>query len=99
MEGCLKDKVIYIIGTGARKVSQIPRAIREFTSDGARVYTMLSEMGKRVSGSSLSDFEIKDNTIVAGYSYKEEDLPLEDIVLVAPCTFNTLNKMASGIAD
>ncbi len=99
MKKCLKDKTIYVFGTGARKVTQIPFAIKEFTRDGAKVYTMLSEMGQNLADSLLSEFSMPGNTIVPGYSTQGEELPLEDLVLVAPCTFNTLNKLASGVAD
>lgn len=95
----LKGKIIYVIGTGARKIIQLPKAIREFTEAGASVYTIMSDMGREICDSNLTDFEITGNTIVTGYSREGERLPLEDLVLVAPCTFNTLNKISAGIAD
>lgn len=95
----LNKKVLYVVGTGARKITQIPRMVKEFVEEGAEVYTMMSEMGKEICDSSLSEFNMDGNTIVQGYSREGESLPLEDMVLVAPCTFNTLNKIAGGIAD
>lgn len=95
----LQNKVIYVFGTGARKISHLPRAISEFVMDGAKVYTMMSVMGRELCDSSLSEFSIPGNTIVEGYSKQGESLPLEDLVLVAPCTFNTLNKLSRGVAD
>jgi len=96
---CLKGRTLYVIGTGARKISHISRMIEEFTGEGAEVYTMMSQMGREICDSSLSEFKIPGNTIVQGYSREGELLPLEDMVLVAPCTFNTLNKIAGGVAD
>src|SRR3989344_3382588 len=93
----LNGKVIYLFGTGARKVSLLPEMIGEFALEGAEVYTMLSEMGMNLAD--LSTFDMHGNTILRGYSEKRESIPLEDMVVVAPCTFNTLNKIVSGIAD
>jgi len=59
----------------------------------------MSNMGREICDSNLIDFEITKNTMVTGYSREGEKLPLEDLVLVAPCTFNTLNKISAGIAD
>jgi len=95
----LNGKVLYLVGTGARKITQIPRMTQELIDEGAEIYTMMSDMGKQICDSSLSEFKIDKNTIVYGYSKAGESLPLEDMVLVAPCTFNTLNKIAGGIAD
>ena len=95
----LKGKTIYVIGTGARKIVQLPRAIREFAEAGANVYTVMSNMGREICDSNFIDFEIAGNSMVTGYSREGEKLPLEDLVLVAPCTFNTLNKISAGIAD
>jgi len=95
----LNGRVLYIVGTGAKKITQIPRMIQEFVDEGAEVYTMMSDMGKQICDSGLSEFKIDRNTMVHGYSGEGESLPLEDMVLVAPCTFNTLNKIVGGIAD
>lgn len=95
----LNGKVLYLIGTGARKITQIPRMIHELVDEGAEAYTMFSDMGRQICDSSLSEFKMNGNTMVYGYSKEGESLPLEDMVLVAPCTFNTLNKIAGGIAD
>lgn len=93
----LKGKVIYILGTGARKINLLPKLIREFTQDGARTYTMFSPMGKKIA--KIRNFNIKGNTLIRGYSRDGNSIPREDVVLVVPCTFNTLNKIAEGIAD
>ncbi|MGM0598132.1 MAG: flavoprotein, partial [Myxococcota bacterium] len=95
----LNKKTIYLIGTGAKKIAHLPQIIREFTQDGASVYTMMSEMGKTICDSNISDFKLAGNTMVHSYSRSGEALPLEDLVIVAPCTFNTMNKIANGIAD
>ncbi len=47
----------------------------------------------------MKDFKIPGNNIPLDYSKNGDEVPLEDIVLVVPSTFNTLNKVAQGIAD
>ena len=88
----LDKRVLYVVGTGAKKMKHIPRMIEELVGEGAEVYTMMSDMGRKICDSSLSEFKMPGNTIVSGYSREGEVLPVEDMVLVAPCTFNTLNK-------
>jgi hypothetical protein len=95
----LEGRNIYVVGTGARKISQLPIAIKEFIAEGARVYTMMTNMGMELLDSDHHQLNIQGNKVVMGYSSTGEALPLEDLVLVAPCTFNTLNKIANGTAD
>jgi hypothetical protein len=54
-------------------------------------------MAKKIA--KTKDFEIPGNNICSDYSENDKEIPLEDVVLVAPATFNTLNKTAQGIAD
>ena len=93
----LDNKVVYLVITGAKKCSIVPELVREFVCEEANVYTFFTDMAKKIVN--IKDFEIPGNKISLDYSGNSEDLPLEDIVLVAPATFNTLNKAAQGIAD
>ncbi|HTZ41838.1 MAG TPA: flavoprotein [Candidatus Omnitrophota bacterium] len=93
----LDNKVVYLIMTGAKKCSIMPGLIREFLGEGARVYTFLTDMARKIAN--IKDFEISGNEISLDYSKNGEEIPLEDIVIVAPATFNTINKAAQGIAD
>ncbi len=93
----LDNKTIYVIATGAKKCSILPELIKEFVDEGANVYTFFTDMARGISN--IKDFEIPGNTISLDYSKNEEKLPLEDISLVVPATFNTINKVTQGIAD
>jgi hypothetical protein len=93
----LDNKAVYVVMTGAKKCSIIPELIKEFISEGASTYTFLTDMARKIAV--MKDFEIPGNRISLDYSKNGEELPLEDIVLVVPATFNTMNKAAQGIAD
>ena len=93
----LDNKVVYLVMTGAKKCSIVPEIVREFIGEGANVYTFFTDMARKIAN--MKDFEIPGNKTSLDYSKNGEELPLEDIVLVVPATFNTLNKAAQGIAD
>ncbi len=93
----LDNKIIYLVMSGAKKCSIVPELIREFVEEGAKVYTFFTDMARKIVN--MKDFEIPGNKISLDYSKNGEEVPLEDIVLVVPSTFNTLNKTAQGIAD
>ncbi|MBM3233924.1 hypothetical protein FJZ19_02400 [Candidatus Pacearchaeota archaeon] len=93
----LENKTVYLVMSGAKKCSIIPNLIKEFVNEGARIYTFLTDMARQIVN--LRDFEIEGNIVSLDYSKNGNELPLEDIVLVVPCTFNTLNKIVQGVAD
>ncbi|MFH1585862.1 MAG: flavoprotein [archaeon] len=93
----LANKSVYLVVTGARKASIMPELVKELTEEGASVYTFFTEMARKISNP--ADFEIPGNKVSLDYSRNGQEIPLEDIVLVVPTTFNTLNKVANGIAD
>jgi len=93
----LDNKVVYLVMTGAKKCSIIPELVREFVGEGANVYSFFTDMARKIAN--MKDFEIPGNKISLDYSKNGEEIPLEDILLVVPATFNTLNKVAQGIAD
>lgn len=93
----LDNKIVYLVTTGAKKCSIVPELVKEFVSEGAKVYTFFTDMARKIVN--IKDFEIPGNNISLDYSKNGEEIPLEDIVLVVPATFNSLNKSVQGIAD
>ncbi|MGE8012810.1 MULTISPECIES: class II aldolase/adducin family protein [Bacillus] len=95
----IKGKNIYYILTGARKSKESYRYIKELSDLGANVFVILTpsahqmvdlELLKEASGNFIRDsFDKKDG----------ESLPLEDLIVIAPATYSTINKIAGGIAD
>lgn len=93
----LKDKNIYYFITGAKKADLSIKIIKEMIGEGASVYTIPTKAS--LDFINLSDLrKIKGNIIKCDWSDKIK-LPKEDAVLIAPCTFNTLNAISAGIAD
>jgi phosphopantothenoylcysteine synthetase/decarboxylase len=73
--------------------------VRGLVAQGRRVITLLTPNAARViAPRDLSVLE--GNTLVESY-FDEAILPRppDGLVLVAPCSFNTLCKLAAGIAD
>lgn len=93
----LEGKNIYYVVTGAKKAKLANIFIKEIVSEGANVFTIPTK-------SALDFFDcdklknIKNNVIKIGWT-DDIKLPKEDAILIAPCTFNTLNSIASGLAN
>jgi phosphopantothenoylcysteine synthetase/decarboxylase len=89
----------YLIVSGASTARRIPALIGELAPRVPNLLTVLTPNALRI----ISPREL---ALVPGHriveSYFDEAIlprPPEGILLVAPCSFNTLNKLAQGIAD
>ena len=92
-------QTIYIIVSGAGTARRIPELVRQLSKHFERTLVIPTENASRVlSRGEMS--AIDGMTIVDSY-FDDAILPYppRGIVLVAPCTFNSLNKLAHGIAD
>jgi ribulose-5-phosphate 4-epimerase/fuculose-1-phosphate aldolase/flavoprotein len=98
----LKGKIVYLILTSAKKIELAPRIIKELVDEGAKVITILTQAALNLIDTKLLR-QIKGNFVKIDFDWlahpKTRSIPEEDIVIVAPCTFNTLNKIYRGIAD
>jgi len=93
----LKHKKIYYITTGAPKAKFADKIIKEIIGEGAKVFTIPTPAG-------LDFIDIKKLKKIPGNIIKTDwdekiKLPKEDAILIAPCTFNTLNAIAFGLAN
>jgi len=94
----LENKVVYVVVTGATKAKTIGVLLRHLKLAGAECILIPSDEGyKLMDHSSINKEWMKYDEKI--YNPKTKDIPEEDIVIVAPCTFNTLSKIAHGIAD
>ena len=91
--------VLYLLVSGASTARRIPELIEVLSGQMEALVTVLTPNALRV----VSPREL---AMVPGHhvveSYFDEVIlprPAEGVVLIAPCTFNTLNKLAQGIAD
>lgn len=94
----LDGKVVYVVITGATKAKMIGVLLWYLKSEGAECILIPSDEGYK-----LLDHDSIDNEWMKygskNYNPRAKELPEEDLVVVAPCTFNTLSKIALGIAD
>jgi phosphopantothenoylcysteine synthetase/decarboxylase len=94
-----KYNVLYVLVSGASSARRVPELIGDLAGQVETLVTVLTPNARQV----VSPREL---AMVPGHqvveSYFDEVIlprPAEGVVLVAPCTFNTLNKLAQGIAD
>jgi phosphopantothenoylcysteine synthetase/decarboxylase len=90
---------LYLVISGAATARRIPQVLPRLAALAPRVLTVLTPNAQRV----VSPREL---ALVPGHriveSYFDEAIlprPPRGVVLVAPCSFNSLNKLAGGIAD
>lgn len=92
-------ELAYLIVSGTTTASRAPELVAGLRSRFPRVLTLMTPNAARViSPRDLS--AIEGNQLVESY-FDPAILPRPPfgLVLVAPCSFNSLNKLAAGIAD
>lgn len=93
----LKGKTIYVVATGCNKSKEVTKFIKELEDLGSKVYLFATNECMKIAGNN-GEFEAvnfrKENNVE-----KRNEIEKEDLILIAPCSFNTLNKLANGIAD
>lgn len=93
-----EDKTICLFVTGAGTCVQAPKIIRGLLAQDFTVYSILTPNVAQVTAPAPL-MEIPGNHWIHAY----QQSPLErypfGTLLVAPCTFNTFNKLALGLAD
>lgn len=96
----MDDPVLYVVSCGSPAADGLPEFVRQTKRDGWRPCVVTTPMGSRF-------FDLEELEQLTGYPvrsvYKNPDdpdvLPLANAVVVAPATFNTVNKIANGITD
>ena len=92
--------VLYVIACGAPPTAELPALVRHTQAQGWDVCAILTPMATRFVD---ADELIKLTGHPVRVEYKDpadpDVLPPADALLVAPATFNTVNKLGSGITD
>lgn len=90
---------VYLIITGAATARRIPTLIEDLAGTVPNLITVLTPNAQNV-------VSLRELSMVAGHhvveSYFDDVIlprPSDGVILIAPCTFNSLNKLAQGIAD
>ena len=92
-------ELAYLIVSGTTTAYRAPELVRGLVGIAGRVVTIATPNAARVIA--LRDLSvIEGNRVVESY-FDTAILPRPPLglVLVAPCSFNSLNKLAAGIAD
>jgi phosphopantothenoylcysteine synthetase/decarboxylase len=92
--------LLYVVVCAASAADGVGALVSRAVGDGWRVAVITSPLGRRfVDVEALG--EVTGERVRSEFRSPEEpkELPLPDAVVVAPATFNTLNKWAAGIAD
>jgi phosphopantothenoylcysteine synthetase/decarboxylase len=93
-------RVLYVIACGGRPAGDLPAFVEEAQANDWEVCVIATP-----SALKFMDLDHLANLTghVVRYDYKQPDepdvLPPPDAIVVAPATFNTVNKWAAGIAD
>lgn len=92
--------VLYLIACGARPAGQLPEFIRFAQGEGWDVCIIVTPDGaKFVDAPALAD--LTGHPVRVHYKHPDEPdvLPPADAFVIAPATFNTINKLVAGISD
>lgn len=92
--------VLYVVACGGRPAADLPPFISQMQADGWHVCVIATP-------SAVKFMNLDEIAAITGhqvrYDYKQPDepdvLPFPDAYVIAPATFNTINKMASGASD
>jgi phosphopantothenoylcysteine synthetase/decarboxylase len=92
--------VLYVIACGSRPAAQLPEFVTFAQGEGWDVCVIATPQGtKFLDAEQLAD--LSGHPVRSQYKRPEEPdvLPPPDAFVIAPATFNTVNKLAQGISD
>ena len=92
--------VLYVVACGGRPAADLPAFVTQAQADGWHVCVIATP-------SAVKFMDLSALATITGhqvrYDYKQPDepdvLPFADAYVIAPATFNTINKMAAGASD
>lgn len=95
-----QSPVLYIVACGGRPAGQLPDFVRFAQAEGWDVCVIVTPDGtKFLDAPQLA--ELTGHPVRVQYKHPDEPdvLPPPDALVIAPATFNTMNKLAAGISD
>ena len=92
-------QTLYVIVTGAGTARRMPQLIGALAANFEQTIVVPTGNADRIV--SRREFALVDGIEIVDSYFDPAILPYppEGVLLVAPCTFNSLNKLANGIAD
>ncbi len=94
----LEGRTIALCVTGGIASIETPKLARELRRHGAEVKVYMTEEAQKFIGMAALEWATEQE-VITKLSGKAEHICLEDLVLVAPATANTISKISHGIAD
>lgn len=94
----LKGKSIAICITGGIAAIETPKIIRQLRRYGAEVRAYMTTEAVKFVGKTALEWATEQE-VITELSGRSEHICRENIILVAPATTNTINKIFAGIAD
>ncbi|MDQ4074635.1 MAG: flavoprotein [Chloroflexota bacterium] len=92
------NNALFLFGTGASSCVRIPDLLHEFIAHDFTVYSVLTPNVAQVAPAAPL-MDVPGNHWIHTYRQPPLDRYPFGTLLVAPCTFNTFNKIANGLAD
>ena len=92
------ENALFLFVTGAGSCDRVPDLIRRFQAQGLTVYSVLTPNVALVTPTAPL-MEVPGNRWIHEYRQDPLDRYPFGMLVVAPCTFNTFNKIALGLAD
>lgn len=92
--------VLYVIACGGPRAGDLPAFVRFAQAEGWDVCVIATPDGSKfIDAAHLA--ELTGHVVRVHYKQPDEPdvLPAADAVVIAPATFNTVNKLAAGISD
>jgi len=94
----LEGKTIALCVTGGIAAIETPKIARALRRHGAKVKAYMTQEAQKFIGEACLEWGTGEE-VVTKLSGKAEHICLEDMVLVAPATANTISKISNGISD
>lgn len=92
------DNALFLFVTGAGSCVRVPELIRAFVGRRLHVYSVLTPSVAAVTPTAPL-MDVPGNHWIHEYRQAPLDVYPFGALLVAPCTFNSFNKIAHGVAD
>src|SRR4051794_2643695 len=93
-------RVLYVIACGSRPAAELPSFVSTMDSDGWDVCVVATPSARKFFDATALEAQT-GHPVRSEYKRPEEPdvLPPPQAMVVAPATFNTINKCAAGISD
>jgi phosphopantothenoylcysteine synthetase/decarboxylase len=96
----VSDTVLYVVVCGCPAAAGVTDFVKQAQADGWNTCVIATPMGSRfINSEELS--QLTGHPVRTTYKHPDEPdvLPPAKAIVVAPATFNTVNKLANGITD